>query len=263
MRQCWRRCGEKKVRSHVNVWSVHSPSIMLQSAPITLLTASLSHLLSSSNLRISRALNTPSAFLMKHSALLCFAFQAKSRTLYLGFILFIGSVEICFANTFSRNGTNYYVGFLPCSLPNGVLTPGQDASCTFHQPRQNKRFIADWFLCASLNVTLDGLDISTFQHHRVLDEPIRLCVSLHRVDLCFVNFSHTISERNDCRLCVAFQRHFTVTKQVNELRHSFDCPRFFDALCQRNTARRQGLTQRPSNEGVRQCCRKGCNDKTE
>ena len=93
---------------------------------------------------------------------------------------------------------------------------------------------------AALNVTLDVSDDSTQQHDRVLDGPIRLFVSLHRVlcgDLCFAHFSYTISERNDCRLRVAFQRDLTVTKQVNELRHPLDCPRFLDSFFQRNAAR--------------------------
>ena len=74
------------------------------------------------------------AFPMKHSALL-FRMPSQIQNLYLGFILFIGSVEICVANTFSLNGTNPCVGFLPCSLSNGVFpTSGQMhfACCTNH-----------------------------------------------------------------------------------------------------------------------------------
>ena len=55
------------------------------------------------------------------------------------------------------------------------------------------------------------------------------------VTLCFAHFSCTISERDDYKLGVA-QRDLTVTKQVNELRHPLDCPRFLDSLFQRNAA---------------------------
>ena len=50
------------------------------------------------------------------------------------------------------------------------------------------------------------------------------------VTFCFAHFSYTISERNDCQFCVALHRYFTITKQVNEFRHSFNCPRFFDSI---------------------------------
>ena len=46
-----------------------------------------------------------------------------------------------------------------------------------HQPPLNKRFIAEWFLRAALNVTLDGSDDSKYQHYCVLDEPVRIFVS--------------------------------------------------------------------------------------
>ena len=39
-----------------------------------------------------------------------------------------------------------------------VLTSGQDASSVFHQPRKDKRFVAEWLLRAALNVRLDGSD---------------------------------------------------------------------------------------------------------
>ena len=99
------------------LYTGHMPSVKLQSIPITLLMASLSHLRCGTNLLISRALNTPSAFPIKHSALL-FLIPSQVPNLYLGFILFMGYVEICFANTFSKNGTNSCDGFLPCSLSN-------------------------------------------------------------------------------------------------------------------------------------------------
>ena len=51
---------------------------------------------------ISQALNTPSAAPMKHSALL-FPITSQVPNVRLGFILFMGSVETCFANTISPN----------------------------------------------------------------------------------------------------------------------------------------------------------------
>ena len=59
--------------------AVHPPSLILQGTTNTFLTASLSHLLCGSNLLISRALNTPSAFPMKRSAQLL-RIQAKFWT---------------------------------------------------------------------------------------------------------------------------------------------------------------------------------------
>ena len=108
-----------------------------------------------------------------------------------------------------------------------------------HQPRQNKRLIAEWFLCAAFNVTLDGSDDSMYQRLCVLGEPVRVFVSFHCVlcgDFCFAHFSYTISERNDCSFCVVLQRDLTTTKQVNEFRHPFSCLRFSDPLLQRNAA---------------------------
>ena len=97
-------------RIHSDFWSVLCPPAIL--------TASLSHLLCGSNLLISRALKTQSAFPMRHSALLL-RMPSQIHNLYLGFVLFMGSVEIRFANAFSPSGTNSCDGFWPCSLTNG------------------------------------------------------------------------------------------------------------------------------------------------
>ena len=108
-----------------------------------------------------------------------------------------------------------------------------------HQPWHDRRVVAEWFLRSAFDVALDGPDDSTNQHHRVLDEAIRFFVSFHcvfRGDFCFARFSYSISERNDCRFCVALQCDFTVAKQVNEFRHPFDRPRLFDSFLQRNAA---------------------------
>ena len=110
-----------------------------------LLMRSSSHLLCGSNILISRGLNVPSAFPLKHAVVS----HSKPNP-----ILFMGSVETSFANTFSPSGTNSCDGFSPCSLSSGVfqsrpfLTPGQDACCTFHQRRQNWRVLPEWILCA-------------------------------------------------------------------------------------------------------------------
>ena len=87
--------------------------------------------------------------------------------LYLGFILFMGYVEICLANTLSPNGTNSFDGFWPCSLSNGVLQSRHGwlldkmLLCAFRQPRQDWRVFSEFFLRAALNVTLDCSDDST------------------------------------------------------------------------------------------------------
>ena len=72
---------------------VYPLSVILQSTPITSVTASVSHQLCGSNLLVSHALNTPSAFSMKHSALL-FRIPIQIPNLYLGFLMFVKSVEI-------------------------------------------------------------------------------------------------------------------------------------------------------------------------
>ena len=149
-----------------------SPFVILQSTPITFLMALLSYLQGGSNLLISRAINTPSAFPMKHSALL-FRIPSQMPNFYLGFILFMGSVQTM------GQILDSCVGFFPCSHSNGgpvttLLTSGQDAFCMF----TNHGRIGD----ASL---------STYQHHCVLDGPDRFLVSCHCVlcgDFCFAHF---------------------------------------------------------------------------
>ena len=111
--------------------TVHLSFVNLQSTPITFLMASLSHLLFGSNLLVSRTLNTPSAFPMKHSARL-FRIPKQIPNLYLGFFLFMGSVEICFANSVSPNGTNYCVVFRMPSSRHDLFDMGQDASSMLH-----------------------------------------------------------------------------------------------------------------------------------
>ena len=57
-----------------------------------------------------------------------------------------------------------------------------------------------------------------------------------RGNFCFAHCSCTISERDYCRLCVALQRDFAITKQVSEFHHSLDCPGLLNSLLQRHTA---------------------------
>ena len=69
------------------------------------------------------------------------------------------------------------------------LTCGQDAPCMF-----------------SFNVTFDGSNDSAYQHHCVLDEPVRFFVSFHCVlcgDFCHLHLSYSISERNDGWFCLS------------------------------------------------------------
>ena len=97
-------------RVHSNIWSVNCLSAVSHSPKYFNYT--LDGFLVPSALLISRALNTPSALPMKHSALLL-RIPSQIPNLYLRFILFMGSVELCFANTCSPNGTNSCIGLFP------------------------------------------------------------------------------------------------------------------------------------------------------
>ena len=82
-----------------------------------------------------------SNFPMKHSALL-FLIPSQIPILYLEFTLIIESVGNGLANTLSPNGRNSCDFFLVmqslecCSPVSTFLTPGQDDTCVFHQPRK-------------------------------------------------------------------------------------------------------------------------------
>ena len=99
---------------------------------------------------------------MKHHALL-FRIPSQIQNLDLGCIPFIGSLEISFANTFSQNEQIHVSASCHAALH-------MTSSCLFHQPRQDRRFVAEWLLRAPLNVTPDASDDPTCQHHCVLDE---------------------------------------------------------------------------------------------
>ena len=156
-------------------WPVHSP-LTISSSPrtlITLLMASLSHLFCCSILLTLHALNTPSAVSTKHPALLLLT-PSHTPNLHLGFILFTGSEDIGLASTFSPNGTNSCVGFLPCNLSSGVRPsrPFWHLPRMFHQPRQDRGVFPEFFLCAALHMTLDGSDDTAQEHHCVLDQSV-------------------------------------------------------------------------------------------
>ena len=61
------------------------------------------------------------------------------------------------------------------------LTPGQDGTCVFHQPRQEWRVFSEFFLRAAFKVAFDCSDDSTYQYDCVHDEPVRWLVSCHCV----------------------------------------------------------------------------------
>ena len=145
------------------------------------------------------------------------------------------------ASTFSPNGTNSCVGFLPCSLSN-VVFPSRPF---WHLDRMhpacstNHGMTGESSLSGSFDIALGCSDNSTQSHYRVLNESIQLFVSFHcvlRGNFCVAHCSYMISERDYCRLCVALQRDFAITKQVNEFDHSLDCPGLFNSLLQRHAA---------------------------
>ena len=76
---CIATCASNRSTRTSGLSTVHFPSVIFHGTPITLLTASVWHLSWGSNLRISRALNTPSAFPNKISALL---FRIPSQTTF-------------------------------------------------------------------------------------------------------------------------------------------------------------------------------------
>ena len=159
----WQWKNWNRIRS--NFWSVHCPSAVghHQGTPITMLTASLSHLLRGSNLLISRALKYTICFLDETFCSVV-SHSKPNPELVSG----IHSVHWICGALFHQHFLTNWDKFLCLLLAmqsftwrppvTTVLTSGQDASCMFHQPRQDKRFVAEWLLRAALNVTLDGSD---------------------------------------------------------------------------------------------------------
>ena len=98
--------------------------------------------------------------------------------LYLGFISFNGSEDIGLASTFSPNGTNSCVGFLPCKLSNGVRPSrpfwhlDKNSLRKFHKPLQNRGVLSDFLLCEALHMALGGSDDTAQQHHCMFDQSV-------------------------------------------------------------------------------------------
>ena len=125
---------------------------------------------------------------MKSILRCCYAFQAKSRPCIWDSFCSLGLWEIGFPTTFSPNAPPILVS-ASCHAVFPMAYKMHPACST--NPRQDKRFVAEWLLRASLNVTLEGSDDPTYQHHSVLDEPVRFFVSFHCVlcgDFCFSHF---------------------------------------------------------------------------
>ena len=90
-----------------------------------------------------------------------------------------------------------------------LLAPGQDNPRMFHQPREDWAVLSEFFLRAALHMALDGSDDTAQQHHCVLlDQSVSKVSSPMTVSSdvtsAFGILSYTISERNCCRLRVAF-----------------------------------------------------------
>ena len=134
----------------------------------------------------SRALNTPSAFPIKHSAFFVGHSEANPeivclicRVMFCQHLLAKWDEFLCRLLAMQSFGWH-----LPVTT---LLTSGQDATCMLHQPQQKGRFIAEWLLRAALNVALDGSNDSTYLHHCVLDKQDRFFVLCG--DFCFAHVS--------------------------------------------------------------------------
>ena len=201
-----------------------------------LLMASLSHLSCCSILLTSRALNTQSAVSTKHSALLLLT-PSHTPNLHLGSILFSGSEDIGLASTFCPNGTNSCAGFLPCNHailrvafdrldPSGTWT-----RCSPHVPPTTARLGKSSRSSSCVQPSTWQVMVLRTPRNNITafsTNPFESFVSLDRVlqrDLCFAILSHAISERDYCRLCVAFQRDLFVPQRVDESCHALACPR--------------------------------------
>ena len=107
--------------------TVHLPSVILQGTPIIFVMVSLSDLLCGSNLLISRALNTPSTFPVRHSTLL-FRIPSKIPNLYLGFFLCMGSVGFALPT--------------PCHHVGQILVSVSWTGCLLHFPRTTAELVS-------------------------------------------------------------------------------------------------------------------------
>ena len=203
--------------------TVHFPSVILHGTPVILLMVSLSHLSRGPHLRISLALNTPTAFPIKHSALLP---RIPSQTPYL--ISGVHSVprfcgdSSCQHLLSKRNKLLWWllsVHSLKWRLSiSTFLAPGQDAPGVLHQPRYERRLVSCVHLSKWHLIVL------------VIPRSSIIAFSMRPFDFCFAQCSYTISERNYCKLCVALQCNFSISQQVDKLCHSLDCPWFFNSI---------------------------------
>ena len=95
-------------------------------------------------------------------------------------------------------GTHFYDGVVSCNLSNGVFPSRpfrhldkMHPACVFTNHGRHCDSSPSGFLCAVFNLTFDGSDGSAYEHHCVLDEPVRFFVSFHCVlsgDFCFAHF---------------------------------------------------------------------------
>ena len=159
-------------RVHSNFWSVHCPLPVCHSPRHSNRTGDGFCVPSALRFQSSDFANTEYTICIPYETFCAVVSHPKPNSVhwYLGLILFAGSVVICFASTFSPNGTDSCVGFLPCSLSNGIF-PSRPF---WHLDRMHPACSTNHGRTGALNVTLDGSDDSTQQHHRVLDELIRL-----------------------------------------------------------------------------------------
>ena len=132
----------------------------------------------------------------------------------------MGSVEICFCQRLSPNGTTYCDGFLPCTSPVAtLLTSGQDAACMFHQPRQNWRVVTECFLCWHVMIPLVSVSVFLMIPFDCLS-PFEICSAatsaLHIFATQFLNAMIAGSAS-------LFNEVPQITWKIDESRHSLNC----------------------------------------
>ena len=156
-------------RVYSNFWSVHCPLAVCHSTNHSNQAADGPYPTCScdSSLLISRTLNTPSAVPVKRVAQELLM-PNQIQNLYVGFILFIGPPRFALPTPPHQTGQPPVTVSCHAVSQNGVLPSrpftGQDATCMFHQTRQDGRLVSEFFSCAALNMAFDGSDVST-QHH--------------------------------------------------------------------------------------------------
>ena len=131
------------------------------------------------------------------------------------------------------------VGFLPCSLTSGVFPSRpiwhldrMHPACSTNHGRTGESSLSG--SCVLLSIW--HLMVLMIPRSSITSFTMSPFGSVSPFDLCFAHCSYTISERDYCTLCVALQRDFAITEQVNEFHRSLDCPRLLNSLLQRHTA---------------------------